>query len=80
DFEQGDDGKIVVEVDTGRMDGLAVNGRISAGGDIHFAFDPHDKLSGQTFTLASSRDGVTGTFDEVVDLNPFLTQTMHYGA
>ncbi|MFG7490602.1 autotransporter domain-containing protein [Methylorubrum rhodesianum] len=80
DFEQGDDGKIVVEVDTGRMDGLAVNGRILAGGDIHFAFDPHDKLSGQTFTLASSRDGVTGTFDEVVDLNPFLTQTMHYGA
>lgn len=79
DYEQGDDGRIVVEVDTNRMDGLAVNGRMVAGGDVHFAFDPHDKLSGQTFTLASSRDGVSGAFDEVVDLNPFLTQTMHYG-
>lgn len=77
-YEQTGNGRIVMEVDTNRFDALRVNGNFTAGGTIDLAFDPTDKIANQTFTFASSAGTTGGRFDQVIDLNPFLTQTLTY--
>ncbi|MFH6783012.1 autotransporter domain-containing protein [Methylobacterium sp. MA0201] len=78
-YEQTDSGRIVMEVDTNRFDALRVNGNLTVGGEIDLAFDPTDKIANQTFTFASSAGTTSGRFGQVIDLNPFLTETMTYG-
>lgn len=79
-YEQTGNGRILMEVDTNRFDALRVNGNLTVGGGIDLAFDPTDKITNQTFTFASSKGTTSGQFGQVIDLNPFLTETLSYGA
>lgn len=79
-YEQAGTGRIRMEVDTDRFDALRVNGNLTVGGTIDLVFDPTDKIANQTFTFASSKGTTSGQFGQVIDLNPFLTETLIYGA
>jgi autotransporter-associated beta strand repeat len=79
DYVQEDSGHLLLEVDTDRSDTFHVTGTMALDGKVHMAFDPSDKMLNQTFTFATSAGNVQGQYDEVVDLSPFLTETLHYG-
>ncbi|MGX5775970.1 autotransporter domain-containing protein [Methylorubrum zatmanii] len=78
DYEQAGSGRIRMEVDTDRVDALRVNGNLVVGGGIDLIFDPADKIARQSFTFATSTGATSGRFGEVIDLNPFLTETLTY--
>lgn len=66
------------EVDTARSDQLIVTGNLTLDGDVRIVTAPDDKIISQTFTLASSSGTISGTYDEVVDLSPFLSETIYH--
>ncbi|CAO4162878.1 autotransporter domain-containing protein [Methylorubrum populi] len=78
DYEQSGSGRLLMEVDTDRFDALHVNGHLVVGGEIDLAFDPTDKIASQHFTFATSTGSTSGRFGQVIDLNPFLTETLTY--
>lgn len=78
DLIQGDSGVYGLEVDTARSDNLVVTGNIVLDGTVNIITDPTDKLDGQTFTIARAEGSVSGEYDEVTDLSPFLFETLHY--
>lgn len=67
-----------LEVDTNRADQLVVTGSFAMDGTVRIVTDPTDKLTNQTLTFATSTGTASGTYDAVVDLSPFLSQTLHY--
>ncbi|HQS11007.1 MAG: hypothetical protein B7Y12_05790 [Rhizobiales bacterium 24-66-13] len=69
-----------LEVDASRGDQLVVTGNFTMDGAISIVTDPTDKLTTQTLAFATSTGTVAGAYDEVVDLSPFLSETLHYGA
>lgn len=78
DYIQEDAGSVVLEVDTHRSDAFHVEGAMHLDGDVHIALDPTDKIVNQTFTFATTEAQRHGVYDEVHDLSPFLSQTLHY--
>ena len=67
-----------LEVDPTRADQLVVTGALALDGTVRIVTDPTDKLIDQTLTFVTSTGTMAGTYDEVVDLSPFLSQTLHY--
>lgn len=67
-----------LEVDPTRTDQLVVTGAFAMDGTVRIVTDPTDKLTNQTLTFATATGTASGTYDAVVDLSPFLSQTLHY--
>lgn len=80
DLIQQDSGSYQLEVDTNRTDNLIVTGTMTLDGDVNVVTDATDKLTNQTFTVARSTGAMAGQYDEVVDLSPFLSETLSYSA
>ncbi|MFG1413229.1 autotransporter domain-containing protein [Xanthobacter sp. VTT E-85241] len=80
DLIQQDSGSYQLEVDTNRTDNLIVTGTMTLDGDVSVVTDATDKLTNQTFTVARSTGTMVGQYDEVVDLSPFLSETLSYSA
>jgi uncharacterized protein with beta-barrel porin domain len=51
---------------------------VAMDGTVRIVTDPTDKLTNQTLTFATATGTASGTYDAVVDLSPFLSQTLHY--
>ncbi len=79
DLVQQDGGVHHLEVDTHRADGLVVTGSVQLDGTVHVETDPGDKITNQSFTILSSAGAISGQYDEVTDLSPFLSGQMSYG-
>lgn len=69
-----------LEVDSAQSDQLVVTGSLTLDGNVSVVTDPDDKIISQTFTIGSASGAVSGTYDEVEDLSPFLFETIHHGA
>ncbi len=74
-----DSGVYQLEVDTNRTDHLVVNGTLSLDGTVQIVTDPTDKITTQRFTFANSGGARIGAYDAVVDMSPFLSETLTYG-
>lgn len=73
-----DTGRYQLEVDTNRSDHLVVNGTMTLDGQVMIVTDPTDKITTQSFAFASSAGALSGAYDGVVDLSPFLSETLSY--
>lgn len=79
DYEQTASGTFVVDVDNHRSDTFHVTGTKVVDGEVHIALEPSAKMSDQRFTFVTAAGGIQGEYDEVTDLSPFLSQTLHHG-
>ncbi|MGU3495674.1 autotransporter domain-containing protein [Xanthobacteraceae bacterium A53D] len=75
-----DSGRYHMEVDNGAADHLLVTGTMNLDGHVHIVTDSNDKLTNQSFVVASAADGISGTYDSVGDRSPFLHQTLSYSS
>ncbi len=73
-----DSGRYQLEVDTDRSDHLVVNGSMTLDGQVVIVTDPTDKITTQSFTFATSAGALSGAYDGVLDLSPFLSETLSY--
>lgn len=73
-----DTGRYQLEVDNNRSDHLVVNGNMTLDGQVVIVTDPTDKITSQSFTFASSAGALSGAYDGVQDLSPFLAETLSY--
>ncbi len=73
-----DTGRYQLEVDNNRADHLLVNGTMTLDGQVVIVTDPTDKITSQSFTFAASAGALSGAYDGVLDLSPFLSETLSY--
>ncbi|MEW5422105.1 autotransporter domain-containing protein [Amorphus sp. 3PC139-8] len=78
DYVQGDDGAILLDVDTDAADLLVVNGTAELDGDIDVVIELGDKIVDQDFAFFTASSGMEGAFDDVLDQSPFLQGTLSY--
>ncbi|MBU4612690.1 autotransporter-associated beta strand repeat-containing protein, partial [Achromobacter sp. GG226] len=79
DYEQTASGTYVLDVDTHRSDTFHVTGTKIVDGTVHVVLEPSAKMLDQRFTVVTASGGIQGEYDEVTDLSPFLSQTLHHG-